>query len=531
MDEVPSNRLINPKVLSGDPGPPRITPEDARYEDLALRVRNERFEHRPRYFRVPRTTEQVVTAVTEAVRAGDRITIRSGGHSMENSVGEASDGVIIDLSAMNGVYHDPGRRAFVVESGATLGEIYRVLYLTWGVTIPGGWGHSVCVGGHIQGGGYGVLSRSLGSVVDYLFAVEVVVVDADGTARAVIATRDPADPHHELWWAHTGGGGGNFGVVTRYWLRSAVTPGDDPAQLLPPPPATLLTGVRRWTWDGLTRDAFHQLMDNHGRWHQANSSPGCRYAALASRLVVTGRGDQEDGEAVVVAAMIDGGLPDARRMLADYLDEVGDGVGGEQHIGQATPWLYTMMPPVPDGDAHRGAEYDRYKGKAGYLRRGFTRQQIDTVYDYLTSPRAGVELARLWLLAYGGQINAVDPAATALAQRDSVLKAVYIAIWSDAADDAENLDWMRRFYRDVYAETGGVPVPGEVHDGTYINYPDTDLADPAWNTSGVPWHYLYYKDNYERLRRVKRDWDPRDVFRHALSVRPADPPGEPAPTP
>ncbi|MFB9428533.1 FAD-dependent oxidoreductase [Streptoalloteichus tenebrarius] len=509
-------------VPPGAVPPGAVRPGDPRYEDLALRRRNERFSQRPDYFQVVRTTEETVAAVAAAVRAGRRIAVRSGGHSMENSVGERPGGVVIDMSAMNGVYHDPARRAFVVESGATLGEVYRVLYLTWGVTIPGGWGHSVCVGGHIQGGGYGVLSRALGSVVDYLDAVEVVVVDATGQVRAVLATRDPSDPHHDLWWAHTGGGGGNFGVVTRYWLRSPEATGDDPASLLPRPPVSLLSGVVAWSWRDLPREAFHRLMRNHADWHERNSDPGCRYASLASRFVITGRGEEDRPDDIVVAAMLDGGLPDARSMLESYLDAIGEGVGGVRQIGEPTPWLYTMMPPVPDGDAQRGAEYDRYKGKAGYLRRGFSTAQVDTIYDYLTSPQARVELARLWLLAYGGQVNAVDPAATALAQRDSVLKAVYIAIWSDEADDETNLDWIRRFYRDVYADTGGVPVPGEISDGSYINYPDTDLADPRWNTSGVPWHYLYYKENYPRLQRVKKRWDPLNIFRHTLSIQPAD---------
>jgi aclacinomycin oxidase len=81
------------------------------------------------------------------------------------------------------------------------------------------------------------------------------------------------------------------------------------------------------------------------------------------------------------------------------------------------------------------------------------------------------------------------------------------------------LAWLRAFYRDLFAETGGVPVPGERNDGAMINHPDADLADPKLNTSGVPWHTFYYKDNYPRLQSVKARWDPRNVFHHALSIR------------
>lgn len=112
------------------------------------------------------------------------------------------------------------------------------------------------------------------------------------------------------------------------------------------------------------------------------------------------------------------------------------------------------------------------------------------------------------LVGYGGQVGAVPSGATAVAQRDVVMKAVYYTVWTDESDDAANLTWIREFYRDVYADTGGVPVPNQVSNGSYINYPDNDLADPEWNTSGVPWHTLYYKDNYPRLQQVKAPLGP-----------------------
>jgi aclacinomycin oxidase len=55
--------------------------------------------------------------------------------------------------------------------------------------------------------------------------------------------------------------------------------------------------------------------------------------------------------------------------------------------------------------------------------------------------------------------------------------------------------------------------------GAFINHPHTDLADPALDTSAVPWYTLYYKAHYPRLQRIKAQWNPRNVFRHALSIR------------
>lgn len=59
------------------------------------------------------------------------------------------------------------------------------------------------------------------------------------------------------------------------------------------------------------------------------------------------------------------------------------------------------------------------------------------------------------------------------------------------------LSWERQTYEQMFADTGGVPVPvpGGAADGCYINYPDGDVADPAHNTSGVDWQTLYYHPN------------------------------------
>jgi aclacinomycin oxidase len=125
----------------------------------------------------------------------------------------------------------------------------------------------------------------------------------------------------------------------------------------------------------------------------------------------------------------------------------------------------------------------------------------------------------LGLATYGGRVNAVAPDATASSQRGAILDIACNTGWLDPNDAAKNLAWVRGFYAELFADTGGVPVPGDRYEGVLINHPDTDLADPALNRSGVPWPTLYYKSNYPRLPRIKAQWDPRDIFLHALSVR------------
>jgi hypothetical protein len=501
-------------------GPVSIGPDDPRFEDLVLRAHNTRFAPRPGSFRIVGSTDQVVRAVGDAVRAGKRITVRSGGHCYENFVGDPQPHVLLDMTEMNAVYFDHERRAFAVEPGAQLADVYQTLYYGWGVTIPGGQCGTVAAGGHIQGGAYGPLSRQLGSVVDYLYAVEVVVVDRSGRARAVVATREQDDPNHDLWWAHTGGGGGNFGVVTKYWLRSPGATGNDPTKLLPKPPRSILSGAAYWSWQNLTPESFRRLMRNHAQWHERNSGPDTPYASLFSALFVCDQPLFLPGE-IMLTAQLDGSLPNANQMLTDYLEALKAGVGGDSFVAPAvTPWLANVRGSVAAVEAG-----GRQKNKAAYLRRGYTDAQLDTIHAQLSKPDPSLGTRMLWLLSYGGKVNAIAPAATALPQRDSIFKAIFVSVWQndtlDPAVDDRNIEWARRFYQSVYAETGGVPVPNEINDGSYINYPDIDMADPVWNTSGVPWHTLYYKDNYPRLQRVKAKYDPRDVFNHKMSIRPA----------
>ncbi|MFJ3480797.1 FAD-dependent oxidoreductase [Streptomyces microflavus] len=507
-----------------------IPPSDPRYEVLITGI-NKRFVAHPEHIKMIRSAHDAEDAVRRAFRQGKRVSVRSGGHCVADFTCNPEVEVILDFSEMNAVEYDYRRRAFVVEAGARLYNVYEALYKGWGVTLPGGICHSVGIGGHVAGGGYGLLSRAHGLVVDHLLAVEVVVVDARGRVRTVIATRHEDDPNRDLWWAHTGGGGGNFGLITRYWFRSPGATGSDPGKQLVNPPKRVIAHSFDVPWSKLTEAKFTRLMKNVGSWHEHNSGPESPYRHLSSLFNVNSRAHGR----LSLYTQIDAGIPDARRLLGDYLAAVMAGVGikpvattkpsGELAAmpgflePRELPWLAAArMVGAPDPV---GANPEARVGlKSAYYKKNFTDHQVATFWKYLSDPTlTGVD-STLVVLSFGGRINSVAEEATSSAQRSSVIKVIFQNIWAFEKDDDRFMRWIRAFYEDTYQHTKGVPAIDDVTDGCYINYPDMDLADPQYNTSGVPWYTLCYKDNYPRLQRVKRRWDPSDFFRHSMSVRP-----------
>lgn len=492
---------------------PVLTPDDPRFDYFVHRGRNTRFVGRPGTVLAARSAGQVQQAVAQAMRDGKRIAVRGGGHGLENLVDDPAVEVLLDMSELNSVGFDPGNRAFAVDAGAMQGPVYQALYLGWGVGMPAGTCPAVGLGGYVQGAGFGPMCRRHGLIVDHLHAVEVVVADSSRGPRTVVATRDPSDPNHDLWWAHTGAGGGNFGVVTRYWLRSQGAQDANPATLLPTPPRTILTVSANWPWETMTEQAFARIVRNHGEWHRKEAAEGVdRYASLYSGLYL----NQRMVGQITLNAQIDGDQPDSEKLLGDYVAAVNEAVGAPCHVRyQAMPWLSSVLRDVEN----RGV-YTRSKSKGAYLRQPYSDEQIATIYRYVADPRYDGHTVVL-LFSYGGQINTISPSATAAPQRDSILKNYLGTYWVSPQDDQAHVERLRALYAELFAVTGGVPAPGTATDGSYINYPDVDLTDPELNTSGIPWHTLYFKDGYPRLQRVKARFDPDNIFRHALSVQPA----------
>ena len=519
-------------MTSSSPQPSTIVqPGDKRYPSLS-RGFNQRWIGHPEYVRMLRSSEEARVALETAVREKPRdpqrtrITVRSGGHCYENFVCGDDVRVIFDVTQMCDMYFDPDMDAYCVEAGAANWHAYSHLYPISGKALPGGSCYSVGLGGHITGGGYGLLSRQFGLTVDYLYAVEVAVVKHDRTVELVVARRDDwNDDRRELWWAHTGGGGGNFGLITKFWFKD-----------LPQPPSMVRLAGIAWDWDGFTKSDFTYLLNAFGTYFRDHQDPSTAAGKLFGMLALNHHCNGQIG----LTAQVDIDDPGGRAAMDDFLRHINSGIRaevtemrtpmgekptlGHLKIPRDMPWLTATQVLDSSGEDQCG------KYKSAYLRRPFDPMQIDAMWTHLSEDGPFRDYTNKQSLiqidSYGGAVNR-PPFDTAARQRDSIMKMQYQVYWTKGdRQEPRYLDWIRRTYRATFAATGGVPKVGAsgprdgLTDGCYINYPDVDLDDPAWNTSDQKSPTLYYKDAYPALQRVKRRWDPLNVFRNSQSIRP-----------
>jgi FAD/FMN-containing dehydrogenase len=149
------------------------------------------------------TAQDVQSAVRAACDCHLPLSVRGGGHDWAGRA--LCEGIVIDLSGMNGVIVGSDNRIARISGGARASDVLAVTD-PLGLAVVTGSCSSVGMTGLTLGGGYGSLIGRFGLALDNLLAAEVVLADG----RIVTAKHDNED---ELFWALRGGGG-NFGVVT-----------------------------------------------------------------------------------------------------------------------------------------------------------------------------------------------------------------------------------------------------------------------------------------------------------------------------
>src|SRR6185312_17415969 len=206
------------------------------------------------------TAEATAKALQRIIDAGNRPTVRSGGHCYEDFVVNNPNGTIIDLSLLSAQRLPGDGDRYRISPGQQLGEVYLDLYKRYGVTIPAGTCYTVGAGGHLSGGGYGVLSRLFGLTVDWISAVEILTVDSSGkvVSRTVDKSREP-----DLFRACRGAGGGNFGIITGFLFDK-----------LPKAPNEVVRAGVSFDWATMTEERFVNILTKYGHyWETRGKDP------------------------------------------------------------------------------------------------------------------------------------------------------------------------------------------------------------------------------------------------------------------
>jgi FAD/FMN-containing dehydrogenase len=330
------------------------------------------------------------------------------------------------------------------------------------VAISAGRCPTVAIAGLTLGGGFGFSSRLLGLTCDAL--EETRVVTADGEVRTCSATEHP-----DLFWALRGGGGGNFAINTSFRFRTS--PVSD-------------VGLYDITWDARHAPAVMAALQA-----MVQSAPD----RLSCRM---GMGsDGRSAPTVSALGPLFGSVEELRTLLAPVLAVAKP---AKQLIAQRTFWQakehFFHNTPV-----------DRFAVKSAFVTEPFSETALDVIargvarYPGSHNPDGG----GVALYAWGGAISQVPVDATAFVHRDAVWLMAYDASWTKRDNRRtirRNLDWLERF---------DDAVQPFLSSQAYQNFTDRTLRD---------WRTAYYGDAYPRLRTIKREVDPDDVFRFPQAV-------------
>jgi FAD/FMN-containing dehydrogenase len=421
---------------------------------------NSMIERRPALVARCAAPDDVAAAVAFARERGLDIAVRAGGHSVAG-LSLVDDGLVIDVRGMSDIGVDPERRVARVGAGVTWAELDRATQ-RHGLATTGGRVSTTGVAGLTLGGGSGWLERKHGLACDNLLAVELVTADGE-------LVRASEDENPELFWAHRGGGG-NFGVVTSFEFRlhpleSEVFAG---LALYPAERGRELLAVYR----DVMRDAPEELSLAY-LYLTAPAEPDIP-EHLHGKLVVA------------IAGMYAGPVQEGRDALRPF---------GQPEVDFFGPMPYPEFQCMIDDPP-------------GY-RNYWTAEHLTDIPDDAieTIARRSEELppgpAQLFIVAWGGAVARVSEDASPLAGRDATFVVHPFALWEDAADDERMIAWARSFREDLREfATGAV----------YLNF----IGD-----EGNARVRAGYGLSYERLARVKADWDPENVFRASGNVAPS----------
>lgn len=416
------------------------------------------FDRRPIAVVRPESALDVASVIRIAADTGTELAVRSGGHSLAgHSVSEG--GIVVDMKAMKGLEIDAESRTAWAETGLTAGE-YTDAVGEHGLATGFGDNGSVGIGGITLGGGVGLLSRKYGLTIDSVLAAEIVT--ADGEVLLV-----DEHNHPDLFWALRGGGG-NFGVVTRFEYR------------------------------------LHPVDQVFGGILMVPATP----EVLSGFIAASAAAPEELTTIINVLSSVPMPLPVPVEgpVIMAMMAHTGDLAAGEEAVAPfrslAEP-IMDMIGPTAYPAIFQGPEEEFHPVVVG--RTNFADsidpEEIGYAFDRLEETTAMFSVIQIRVM--GGEIARVPADATAFAHRDRSYMTTVTAIFEDESEVDEHTMWVVALAERL---ANGRP-------GAYVGFigrGGDDRVDAAYPGS-----------THERLAQVKAKYDPHNLFRMNVNVKPA----------
>jgi FAD/FMN-containing dehydrogenase len=436
-----------------------LQPGDPGY-DAARQVWNAMVDRHPALIVRSAGVADVMAAINFARDHELLLAVCGGGHSVTGNA-VCVGGLMLDLSPMHGIRVDPVGLTVRGEAGATWAEIDHETQV-FGLAAVGGTVSTTGIAGLTLGGGFGWLARKHGLVCDNLLSADVVTADG----RFLHAS---AEENADLFWGLRGGGG-NFGVVTSFEYRlHEVGP-------------TIFAGP-----------IFHAVDDAKALFRAYRDVAATAPDALGGMAAMLTSPEGTPLSAVVpiwIGALDEG--EDVLRPLRNVGRPVADLVG---------PMPYRTMQALFDGAFP--------PGRRNYWKSGFLRSLDDDAIDILVEHfrRAPSPYAGFGIELYGGAVNRVNPDETAFPHRGYPFNMLIFTAWDDAAEDVANMAWGRNLWAALQ------PFAAE---GVYVNYLSDALVEGQDRIRAA-----YGSSTYQRLAKLKRAYDPENLFRMNQNIAPA----------
>ena len=408
--------------------------------------------------------DDVAAAIRFAQQTGVPLAVRGGGHSFPgHSV--ADGGLTIDMSGLTGVSVDPETRTAKAQAGVLLGQLDQATQ-AHGMAVPAGIVTHTGLAGLTLGGGIGWLMRKFGLTIDQLLSVEMVTAGGE-------VVRASEDENADLFWGLRGGGG-NFGVVTEFEFRlNELGP-----EVLAGPIFWLIEEspkVLRFYRDWIA-EAPDELMTivMHRKAPPLDFVPKELHGKLIVGVVSCYAGPIEEGERV---------LAPLRKVGSPVLD-------------LCVPKPYLEHQSMLDPSFPHGRWY--YMRACDVLE--LSDEVIDITVDHAMRINSPFTAFPIWQM--GGAVGRVSDDDSAFTSRG----AGHTFNLTSATEGPEGFEEERQWTRDFWDALA------PHHMGVYVNF----LMDEGEERI----REAYGAEKYDRLKALKRKYDPENLFRLNQNIRP-----------